>query len=254
MKTAIIGAGNMGRALYRSLTSSLGKENVWLCDHHPEKLEHAAQSATDLAAILPKVQAVIFAIKPQSFAAWNLNLSHHLILSIMTGITLRRLREKTGSKKVIRSMPNLALQLGCSLTGWIATPDVTAAEKKFAHGIFVSFGKELEVEKEEQLDALTAISGSGPAYFLFLCTELSKKAEEYGFSKEQARAIVSETLKGASALLERENGDAAKLVSAITSKGGTTQAALNAFRDGSIDHHFSKGVDAAKKRAEELSL
>ncbi len=254
MKLAIIGAGNMGQAMYRRLSDSLGVENVWLCDHHAEKLKSATQASTDLAAILPKVDALMFALKPQSFALWNVKVPDHLILSIMTGITLHTLSEKTGANKVVRSMPNLALQLGCSLTGWIASGHVRAAEKKFAHSIFASFGKEFEVKQEGQLDALTAVSGSGPAYFLFLCSTLAKKAEEYGFSEEEARAIVLETLKGASALLERAEGQSEKLVSAITSKGGTTQAALNAFKEGEVERYFSKGVDAAKKRAEELSV
>jgi pyrroline-5-carboxylate reductase len=255
MSIAIIGAGNMGLAMWRRLSVALGPENVWVCDPHEEKLKSVdlSQAATNLLTILPKVDTVILAIKPQSFIHWNQDLSNHLILSIMTGITLKTLSEKSGSKKVVRSMPNLALQLGCSLTGWIASQEVNTKEKQLIHTIFSHFGKEFEVEKESDLDSLTALSGSGPAYFLYFCSELTKKAEEFGFPYDQAREIVTETLKGASELLQRSEGHAQQLIKAITSQGGTTQAFLNTLNEGLVDHVFSKAVDAALSRAKELS-
>ena len=242
-------------AIWNRLSVDLGPRNVWVCDPNEDKLSciDLSQTSGSLTSILPQVDAIILAIKPQTFIHWNTPLPDHLVISIMTGITLKTLAEKTGSKRVVRSMPNLALKLGCSLTGWIASEHVNAKEKQFVHALFSSFGKEFEVDKESALDSLTALSGSGPAYFLYFCSELVKKAEEFGFPYDQAREIVSETLKGASELLQQSDGHVQKLINAITSQGGTTQAALNTLKEGLVDHTFSKAVDAARKRAKELS-
>lgn len=231
MNIAIIGAGNMGRAIHSQL------KNVWFCDPREE------------SSSLANADAVILAIKPQSFANWNTDLSNHLVISIMTGVTLRTISEKTGSNRVVRSMPNLALKLGCSVTGWIGS-GINTQEKKFIRSLFSQFGQEFEVEREEQLDSLTAISGSGPAYFLYFCARLAEKAEEYGFSKTEAREIAAGTLKGAAELLLHAGAE--ELIASITSKGGTTFAALNELKNAAPI--FSKAVDSARNRAEELSL
>ena len=146
-------------------------------------------------------------------------------------------------------MPNLALRLGCSVTGWIASR-ITPKEKEFVRTLFSQFGPEFEVEREEQLDSLTALTGSGPAYFLYFCARLAEKAEEYGFTKAEAQEIAAGTIKGASELLQ--HAEAEELIASITSKGGTTAAALNELKNSAPI--FSKAVDAARNRAEELSL
>lgn len=224
MKLAIVGPGNMGRAIYERLKTAK------LCGPGDEIHE----------------EAVLFAIKPQSFDKWGTPLPSSLIISIMAGISLEKLQEKTGSKKVIRSMPNLALKVGQSVTGWCASLEVTDEEKAYARSLFSKFGYELELDHEEKLNALTAISGSGPGYFFHFCDEMIKKAEAFGFTPEEAKNMTEKTLEGALALLKEE--DASTLLSAVASKGGTTQAALDV-----LNGHFSQALNAAKKRAEELA-
>lgn len=255
MKIGIIGAGNMGQALYHRMAPYFGSDNVWICDSEPACLAPypATHASTDPAKMINQVAAVIFAIKPQTFEEWKIPLERHLVISIMTGITIQTMAERTGAKKIVRSMPNLALKLGHSLTGWTATKELSQEDKGYVHTLFSLFGKEIEVQQEEQLNAITAISGSGPAYFFYLAAELTRKAEEYGFTPAEARTLATETLMGSAALLLKGDGEAEKLISSIASKGGTTEAALNVFQEHKTDAIIGQAVDAAKKRAQELS-
>lgn len=254
MKIAIVGGGSMGLAMYQRLSKVFSPDDIWLCDPHSEKREHAKQSCTDVAKIKTQVNAVIFAIKPQAFHKWTMPLENHLILSIMTGINLKSLEKQTGSKKVVRSMPNLALKIGESVTGWIAAPSVSEKDKKLARSLFSAFGYEVELDQEEKIDKLTAISGSGPAYFFYFCECMIQKAKEYGFKEEEAKQMVMQTLKGASALLEEVRGEATEIRKKVTSEKGTTHAAITTFDREQMPQIISNALDAARKRAEELSL
>ncbi len=253
MKLAIIGAGNMGAAIYHRLQAHFHKDHLWLCDPNPEKRKGTPHASSDIHEIQDKVDAVLLAIKPQSFKEWTQQLPNHLIISIMTGISLKSLEQQTGASRVVRSMPNLALKIGESVTGWMAGPSVTSEDKTFVQSLFTHFGFSFEVDKEEKLNDITALSGSGPAYFFYFCEQLIHKAEEFGFSKEEAKHIVLGTIKGASLLLQEEDGEAETLRKAITSTKGTTEAALKAFDSKHFSEMIYQAVDAAKKRAEELS-
>lgn len=258
-KLAIIGAGNMGGALYKRLIHVLPKKHIALCDTDSQKCAllnptvsfPSAQQAADFA------ECVILAIKPQAFhslsSELNGSLTDKLIISIMAGVSVSALQKNLGAKKIIRSMPNLAVQESAGVIGWIASADVSKEEKAFARRIFSALGHEIEVHKENMIDAITALSGSGPAYFFYLTELLETKARAFGFTKNDARALAEQTLIGSAHLLAKNSKSAKEWKEFVTSKGGTTHAALSYLKEHGFDMLFYKAINAAKNRARELN-
>lgn len=241
----IIGLGNMGSAIARSLESL--DINITTCeinDNPNEKLANA--------------DAFIIAVKPQSFnelaSSINIDLSEKLAISIMAGVSIENIQEELSIKKVVRSMPNLGIQIGKGVVGWIASEEVGISEKDFVKKMFQAMGTEVELEKEEMIDAITAISGSGPAYFFYLCQLLQKKAEEFGFNSEDARKIAQETFVGSATLLESGDKTAREWRKSVTSKGGTTQAALEYMMENGFEEIFKNAIEEAKEKSEKLNI
>lgn len=150
-------------------------------------------------------------------------------------------------------MPNLAASVGQSLTGWVASKSAKPADRKLVAKIFSSFGTEMELKNENMINSLTALSGSGPAYFFYMTELLQKKAERLGFAAEQAKMIAEKTLIGSAGLIGLNIKDAADWRKSVTSKGGTTEKALEHMKDKGIGRIVFGAVDKAKKRAEELN-
>lgn len=234
-KIAIIGAGKMGTPMYQALCNEFSSENVVLCDR-----------ATDVS-VLDSVDVVIFSVKPQDFEACikgiTVDLSKKIILSIMAGVSLERLQNLTHAAQVVRVMPNVPLQVGAGFTPWVATTAVT--EKDFIRRILTSFGVEMECATEAQIDAVTPLSGSGPAYFFYLCELLEEKALRLGFSAMQARQIAEQTFIGSAQLLAQKKESVANLRKAVTSKGGSTEAAFVHLEKKHFAEIFDGALDAA---------
>ena len=161
------------------------------------------------------------------------------------------LKKITGSKKIIRVMPNTPAQVGMGVSGWIASKAVTKSEKALVRKILESFGEAAEVKNEKMLDLITAISGSGPAYFFAFAEALEKAAVKVGLGK-LATPFVGGTFFGAAKLADMSEIPFAELRENVTSKGGTTAAALDVFQKANLDKIVTRAVFAAKKRAEEL--
>ncbi|MBI4127263.1 pyrroline-5-carboxylate reductase [Candidatus Peregrinibacteria bacterium] len=231
-KIAIIGAGKMGTALAAALKK---KFSVQLIDRNSK---------------MKDCDIVILAVKPQDFDSLQITLKNELLISIMAGVSLKKLGEKTGAKKIVRSMPNLALRAGAGFTGWICK---NVKEKKLVREIFSIFGEEIEVKKEEDLNAITALSGSGPAYFFHICELMAESAADFGFAQKDAEKIAANTLIGAAALCKNKSESFAELRKTVTSKGGTTEAALNDFAKNNLSKIFKDGVKKARARSKELN-
>ncbi|MDO8648762.1 MAG: pyrroline-5-carboxylate reductase [Candidatus Peregrinibacteria bacterium] len=257
-RIAIIGAGKMGSAFYRGLVSEVGDENLAVCDKHPEKLAalRAGGMFTDPNSALEGVDTVIIAVKPQGFPELadqiTVPMGNTLVISLMAGIPLAKLKSSMESGAVIRAMPNLAASVSRSVTAWVGADGTSSEQRDRARAIFRAVGKDIELREERMLDAFTALAGSGPAYYFRMCEILQKKAQSMGFSPEDALTIAKETLIG-SALVLAGNADPASLVTAVASKGGTTEAALKIFADADLEGLVSRAVDAAAKRSTELS-
>ncbi len=193
----------------------------------------------------------ILAMKPQDFVEFDTG--EKLVISIMAGVSIKRIQGKCGTKKIVRAMPNLPLKVGKALTGWIASDEVSEDEKQFAKKIFESFGEEIELDNEDKVNAITALSGSGPAYFYLLTEFIKKAAVEMGFCQEDAEKIAKRTIVGSAELLEKSGLSAEELRKKITSKGGTTEAAIKYLEENGIEETVKGAITAAQKRAEELN-
>jgi len=281
IKIGIIGAGNMGAAIYKGLLNVVSSNNIFVCDKSVEKLNSVkavvnksggsrgvrgkevvrgkseVNFTSDPNDLVKMVDVVIFAVKPQSFRELcemiSVKFNNKLVVSIMAGISIASIKKMTGAKAVVRSMPNLPVQVFKGLTGWMPSRHVSAAQKKVVKKIFGSFGEEVELKNESQIDAVTALSGSGPAYFFYLCELMSRKAVKMGFSHKDAEVFARRTMIGAAHLLEQDLRNAEVLRKSVTSKGGTTEAALKTMKKNRFESNFNKAVDAAYKRSIQLN-
>ncbi len=257
-KIGIIGFGVMGSAIYKALSKQYSKDDLRVFDSASEKLSDidSAHRATSVEVCVENSDIVIICVKPQSFAELAKSIvglcENRLVVSIMAGVTISRLKQNLGAKKVIRTMPNIGLTVGRGVVGWIAD-GIEIPEKDEIKSLFSLWGVEFEVEHEDMLDALTALSGSGPAYFYYLAEILQEKAQELGFGGEQSALVARETLIGASTLLEKSNQSPAALRAQVTSTGGTTEAALDHLKHNGFDATFKSALDKALMRAQELN-
>ena len=256
---AIIGAGNVGGALYRSLRDAVGEDALLVCDTHEAQLarlgaRHACQDAETAAR---RADALVIAVKPQQFAALARSIASplegKLVVSVMAGVRLAAVAEALRAAAVIRCMPNLGAQVGRGATAWIASPACTAAQLELARRIFRAAGVEIEVDDESLLDAFTALGGTGPAYFFYLAELLAENAVAMGFDEAQSRLLAREVLAASARLLETGDRSAAEWRQAVTTPGGTTAAAMRAFAERGFAEAFRAGLEAARRRSEELS-
>ncbi len=256
-KIAIIGAGNMGGAFFRGLAKHFPIQDLLLCDHNLDKMKAlgAKVFSTDANEIIPKADVIILAVKPQSYLDFcqtlSVKMDQKLIISIMARVPLKTLKQKTGSVRIVRSMPNLPAQVQAGVTGWVPTKNLSPVDKKFVEKIFSALGDSVELKTEKALNALTPISGSGPAYFFYLCELLEEKAKKMGFTKDQAKKMAEKTFIGSAKIFQENNLTAAQWRKAVTSKGGTTEAAFTHFQKKNLAKIFDEGIEKGQKRADE---
>ncbi|MBS0622821.1 MAG: pyrroline-5-carboxylate reductase [Verrucomicrobia bacterium] len=234
MRIRLIGHGKMGKALVTALS----------------RLEHQVVIHDRQVPAIEGEEVVILAVKPTSLEGLPGGMEKSLVVSVMTGIPLKTLQQISGSKRVIRAMPNLPVSVGQGVVGWIGSGEAEEVDLDFARKLFGAMGLALELDNEGLIDAITALSGSGPAYYFYLTELLADKGVQMGFSQEQAQALARQTLMGAAALLQASDKSAAYWRKQVTSKGGTTAAAFTAFQ--SLPPLFFEAIDRAYKRAEEL--
>jgi pyrroline-5-carboxylate reductase len=264
MKLGFIGGGNMGEAIVAAL---LEKKRVIptaisVSDVSMDRLTYLESTygvlTTDdnLTAVAGK-DVVILAVKPQHFPEVAASIrgqlgNGQLIISIMAGVRLAKITEALGYGVIVRAMPNMPAQIGLGVTGWTAAAEVGEAHKERARLVLGSMGEELFFPDEGSLDMVTAVSGSGPAYVFLFAEAFTAAAEKIGLSPGNARELVLRTLLGAGRLLETSDRTAAELRHAVTSKGGTTEKALQVFDLGGFSALFADAVRAAYDRSLEL--
>ena len=259
---AILGAGAIGSLLVEHCSSFFLQANIIACDHSLQKLESLRGRLAGLAVTSSAAEAVaeadliFFAVKPQSFAALAREILAQtkpgaLAVSVMAGISLPRITSNTGLTKIIRVMPNTALRIHCGVTGLLAAASVIETEKQAITDFFAQLGLVVPCSSEDMIDKMAAISGSGPAYVFYMMECLIAAARDLGFSDSEARTIVSATFSGASKLAEKD-GNPALLRAQVTSKGGTTEAAMKVFEDRGTQGIWRSAIQAAYTRAEEL--
>jgi pyrroline-5-carboxylate reductase len=258
---ASIGGGNMARAIVGGLIDA-GRPPQSLLVVEPVAAARdalAARGVRVLAAAdrsLADAALVIWAVKPQSFAEAAPPVAPHLgaalQLSVMAGIRSDAVAAATGSDRVVRAMPNTPALIGKGIAALFARPAVTADDRAAAEAALAPTGELLWVDRESDLDAVTALSGSGPAYVFYVVEAMVQAGIELGLTREQSLQLALATV-GGSAALARQSGEApAVLRERVTSKGGTTAAAITVLDTAGVKAAFTAALHAAARRAREL--
>lgn len=261
----IIGCGNMGEALLKGLSRVVEKSTKLMVSEADLARKDYIQTtykiivSPDNHYLLKYSDAVIIAVKPQDIDALIKNeiccdLSNNkLLISIAAGIMTKHIERITGEEvRVIRAMPNMPSLIGEGITGICAGSSATAADMELARDIFSTIGSVVEV-KEPMMDAVTAISGSGPAYFFYLVEALVESARALGLDEKTSRELVERTALGSIKLMLASREDPAMLRKKVTSKGGTTEAAFKVFESKKFLSIVKEATKAACKRSKELS-
>ena len=262
----LIGSGNMARALVRGLLQAghpAGRLQV--ADPDPAQLEqvvalHASVGIHgDNNAVAAMADVLVLAVKPQLMAdiarkiATAPRRSRQLILSVAAGITLGSLRTWFGSDvPLVRVMPNQPATIGAGISGLAASTAVHERDRQIAEYIASATGRAVWLNDEALMDTVTAVSGSGPAYFYLLMEHMERAAVELGLSAELAAILTRETALGAARLVVETGAEPARLRAAVTSPGGTTAAALRVFEAANLDAIVRQALASARDRATEL--
>ncbi len=250
MKTQviIIGFGTMGKAIARAISGKDRRIAVFGIDKNKPKISEFIQKVN-------KADFIILSVKPQDAEKAigeikNCLYKKTILISIMAGISIQKLGHLSGHRKIIRLMPNLGLAVGQGIAAWKKT-GLSGKETQEAKNFMNKICDNFEVKNENTINKITAISGSGPAYFFLLADSLMKASDHLGLNKNESRKLVARTFLS-SALLGQTD-DYASLIKKIASKGGTTESALQIFRKENFNEIVLAAVKAAYKRVQELN-
>jgi len=263
MKIAFIGGGNMAAALVGGLikrgTSASDLYAVDVNEDARTRLQSSFGVKTGAQAdeALRNYDAIVLAVKPQVMksvaAALAPHLATQLVISIAAGIRGSDIsRWLNGYTRIVRAMPNTPALIGMGVTGLAALPGVDAAGQTLASEVLGAVGNTVWFDDEAKIDAVTAISGSGPAYVFYFIEALQEAARQLGLGDDEGRALALATFAGAAQLAVQSEEPASALRERVTSKGGTTAAALASFEGQAIKAAIVKGVLAADARAKEM--
>ncbi len=258
----IIGAGNMGGAIVRGAVAAgvIEPGEVLVVDLDETKRREAHElgclTSGDPAAVT-QAEEILLAVKPQAFPdvarAIGTLREPKVVISIMAGLTSVSIRGALGDKaRIVRAMPNTPCQVGVGMTAIALGEGAASGDDALAVALFEALGKTVHVD-EKHMHAVTAVSGSGPAYLFLLAEAMERAGESVGLDAVTARLLARQTLLGAATLLDRSVETAATLREAVTSPGGTTEAALKVMFDAGLPHTVHTAVGAALDRSAQLS-
>ncbi len=265
MKIAILGCGNMGMAFAKAFLKFdlVKKEDFLLVEKSEDRKEKLTSFqpgilTSTINAEIKEYDLIILSVKPQDFQKVAASLKEFIqpgqvVLSIMAGITLSLIQEALNHKAIIRAMPNTPAMLGMGVTAYTATPDVNNNQLHKIENLINATGRSVFLEDEEQLNAVTALSGSGPAYFFYMVKAMIDAGKKMGFDESVASLLVKQTMLGSFHLMNTTDKSLDELIQAVASKGGTTEAALTTFEKNGTAEGLKDGIYAAQKRSQELS-
>ncbi len=250
MQILVVGLGAMGSALV----------NKWKTSYKLTIIDPFQENCLESIDALPinyTPDIILIAIKPQSLAEVlpeYAKFRNALFISIAAGATCKRYQELLGDVRLSRVMPNLAVQVGESASAYVLNENCTESDDTLIDQLFLKVGILKKLENEKLFDAVTALSGSGPAYVYYLCECMEASAKELGLDAEFAEKFARQTIIGAAATLKELPDSAAQMRANVTSKGGATQAALNILMVGSaMQTLLSKALTAARNRCQYLA-
>lgn len=264
-KLGFIGCGNMASAIIKGLIAagSISSKNIFISDKNKNLLIKKSRlfkvkKSSDNRLLAEEADIIILAVKPQDAAAVLNEIKGGLtkkkaLISIAAGISISYLRSRLGNDvQLVRVMPNIGALAQSSVTALSFSINCTQTTKRLGREIFRSVGLVREV-KEDKLDVITALSGSGPAYYAYFAQSLAEAAATLGLSKKLSEEFSIATAKAAVKLLQDTSMSTAELIKKVTSRGGTTEAALGVMKKDRLKASVKKAVKSAAKRAKKLS-
>jgi pyrroline-5-carboxylate reductase len=265
VEISFIGGGNMARGLIGGLlTQGVAPDRIQVADPASGQLESlhsdfGVRGASDNIAAVRSADVVVLAVKPQELRAVTTLLREELLarqpllISVAAGIRSSDIQRWAGGVAVVRAMPNRPALHGRGVTALLATPEVSMQRRALAEEILGAVGATLWLEREADLDAVTAISGSGPAYYFLLTEILEQTGIALGLSPQVSRKLALETAYGAGAMAREARESAALLREQVTSRGGTTEAALQHLEASNVRAIFAAAITAAARRSAQLA-
>ena len=265
MKTriAFLGAGNIAQAIMGGLVENgLPATDITACDPSEHCMRWAAERGINTAAsndeAIAAADVIMLCVKPNIVVPLLNDLEQDvtgkLFISVAAGITTGMMTsELPANSAVVRCMPNTPALVQCGMTALFATPATSDDQKSIAQNVLSAVGDAIWVDSEDDLDAVTAVSGSGPAYFFLLMESMINAAQRQGLSEEIAKQLVLQTALGASKMAHQSSDSPATLRQNVTSPGGTTQAAIEHFEAGGFAENVNGAVNAARQRSIELA-
>jgi pyrroline-5-carboxylate reductase len=263
---AFLGGGNMGRALIGGLLRrGTRPEHISVGESYAAardalSADFGIQATDDNAAAVEAASVVVIAVKPQIAGTVLTPLQpalqriRPLVISIAAGIRIAAIETWCGAGvPVVRAMPNRPALVGAGATGLFAPPSVSSTQRDVAAKVMQAVGEVVWVTSEDHLDVVTALSGSGPAYFFLLAELLTQGATDLGLEPAAARRLAIATLHGAGQLAQAGDGDLARMRAEVTSKGGTTEAAVKSFESADLRGIVARALEAATRRSRELA-
>jgi pyrroline-5-carboxylate reductase len=263
MKIAFLGGGNMANALIGGLiaqgfdASAISVIEVSAAARERLAAQHSVRVSAAPDAATLESDTLVLAVKPQDMRAaltsLRAEIGAKLVISIAAGLRLADLsRWLGGHRRVVRCMPNTPALIGAGITGLYALPEVSAGEKQRAARILGAVGEVVWVDQEALLDPVTAVSGSGPAYVFWFIEQLAAAGVRLGLPQEAAARLALQTVLGAAKLAAQSGEPPGALRERVTSKGGTTEAALRIFAEERLAERLMRALEAASRRGAEL--
>ena len=265
-KITFIGGGNMATSLIAGLISNhYSADNIHVSEPDSDKgkalqKQFEIKAFTDNKAAIAEASIIVLAVKPQVMQqvckdiAATVQETQALVISIAAGLLSKDISRWLGNDvSMVRCMPNTPSLLNCGATGLYANDKVSHDQKQQADEILSTAGINVWVDNESQLDAVTAVSGSGPAYYFLFMEAMQNAAEKLGLSKEQAKKLTLQTALGAARMAIESDEDAAILRAKVTSKGGTTEQAIKTFMDNGLSDIVMQAMQAANDKAIDLA-
>ncbi len=259
---AFIGGGNMATAIIGGLLrQGRNPASILVIDPMAEQRTRltqtlGVQTAEGPSPALTQAATVVWAVKPQQFKdaahTYAKLIGHALHYSVMAGLRTEDMANLLGTPRIVRAMPNTPALVGQGMTGLFARGEVSAAEREAIQRMVEPTGQAMWVQQEADLDAVTALSGSGPAYVFYFIEAMMQAAQDMGLSAEQGRQLALATFGGATTLAAQSADAPSVLRERVTSKGGTTYAALSSMEAAGVKAAFIAAMRAAQKRAGEL--
>lgn len=265
MKVTIVGCGNMGLIYARAFLkyNIVSKSELMLVEKSETRKEELKK--LDIGKVLvpadgsiKESDVIILAVKPQDFLELSVDLKKVLdgrtiLISIMAGVSIASLQAKLQHDRIIRAMPNSPVEIGMGITAYCMAQGVNAEQARRAENLLATTGRTLYLNDENLMDAVTAVSGSGPAYFFYFAQQLIEAGKKMGFDESTASLLVKQTMLGSFHLLNSAGKPLDQLIKAVASKGGTTEAALSTFEKRHVGEHLQEGLLNAQQRGKELA-